>query len=184
MLNKFDPEVFTNIAKKASYTSHWEIIDPTIASHLLETTQLTDNNGNLPHRFVSIAVSTSLLSNPIPLISLLTSRVQFHLVLFKLKPNISPSLLSEFKATASAMVGKVPGLQRIDLGPPHPSTAHRSLGCDMGLVAVLDKPETIKIYAEHPEHQKWVSILCIAFFARRSLKSMFESWSNELLTIR
>ncbi|KAE8446580.1 hypothetical protein EG329_011773 [Mollisiaceae sp. DMI_Dod_QoI] len=78
----------------------------------------------------------------------------YHIVLFKLKPNISPSLLSEFKATALAMVGKVPGLQRIDLGPPHPSTAHRSLGFDMGLVAVLDKPETIKIYAEHPEHQK------------------------------
>jgi len=78
----------------------------------------------------------------------------YHIVLFKLKPNISPSIISEFKATASSMVGKIPGLQRIDIGPPHSSTAHRTLGYDMGLVAVLDKPETIKVYAEHPEHLK------------------------------
>ena len=52
------------------------------------------------------------------------------------------------------MVGKVPGLQRLDVNSPHPSTANRSMGYDMGLVAVLDKPETIKVYAEHPEHLK------------------------------
>lgn len=34
------------------------------------------------------------------------------------------------------------------------STAHRSQGYDMGLVAILDKAETIKVYAEHPEHLK------------------------------
>jgi hypothetical protein len=54
------------------------------------------------------------------------------------------------------MVGKVPGLQRLDINHPDPSTAHRTQGYDMGLVAVLDKPETIKTYAEHPEHLKSV----------------------------
>lgn len=54
------------------------------------------------------------------------------------------------------MVGKIPGLQKLDLNPPDPSTAHRSQGFDMGLVAILDKPETIKSYAEHPEHLKYV----------------------------
>ncbi|CZR60167.1 uncharacterized protein PAC_10063 [Phialocephala subalpina] len=78
----------------------------------------------------------------------------YHIILFKLKPNINPSTLSELKMAVLDMVGKVPGLQRVDIGPPHSITAHRALGFDMALVAVLDKPETIKAYAEHPEHLK------------------------------
>ena len=64
--------------------------------------------------------------------------------------------VQEFKQTAKDLVGKIPGLQRLDVGSPHVSTAHRSQGYNMGLVAILDKPETIKVYAEHPEHLKYV----------------------------
>jgi hypothetical protein len=46
------------------------------------------------------------------------------------------------------------GLSRIDFGPPLESTAHRAQGYDLGLVAVLEKPEDVKVYAEHPSHQK------------------------------
>ncbi|ETN41332.1 uncharacterized protein HMPREF1541_03267 [Cyphellophora europaea CBS 101466] len=76
----------------------------------------------------------------------------YHIVLFKLKPNTPPARLQEWIAAAQGMVGQIPGLQRIDLNPPDPSSASRAQGFDMGLVAVLDKPETIGVYAAHPAH--------------------------------
>jgi hypothetical protein len=50
------------------------------------------------------------------------------------------------------MVGQIPGLLKMDVGPPHASTASRAQGYDMGLVAVLDKAETIAVYAKHDAH--------------------------------
>ncbi|KIY00064.1 uncharacterized protein Z520_03749 [Fonsecaea multimorphosa CBS 102226] len=78
----------------------------------------------------------------------------YHIVLFKLKPNVSSSDIDQLRHAVVGMVGKVPGLIRADIDPPHSSTAHRSQGYNMGLVAVLDGPETIKCYCEHPEHQR------------------------------
>lgn len=51
------------------------------------------------------------------------------------------------------------GLQKIDLGPPVPATAARAKGFDYGLVAILDKAENLKGYAEHPAHLKYVAQL-------------------------
>ena len=50
----------------------------------------------------------------------------------------------------------MPGLTRLDVAPPLPSTASRGKGYDLGLVAMLEKPEDVKVYAEHPEHQKYL----------------------------
>ena len=44
------------------------------------------------------------------------------------------------------------GLIRLDIGSPLPISAARVKGFDCGLVAVLDKPDTVKVYAEHPAH--------------------------------
>ena len=76
----------------------------------------------------------------------------YHIVLFKLKPNVPAEQLAAWIATAQKMVGQIPGLQRIDLNPPLPVSAARAQGFDMGLVAVLDKPETVEVYAKHPAH--------------------------------
>ncbi|KAK4630970.1 hypothetical protein CLAFUW4_03119 [Fulvia fulva] len=76
----------------------------------------------------------------------------YHIVLFKLKPGTPQEKVEELKAAGSAMVGQVPGLQRIDFGPPVLAT--RAHGFDIGLVAILDKKEDIKVYAEHPAHLK------------------------------
>ncbi len=46
------------------------------------------------------------------------------------------------------------GLIKIDVGPPLESTASRAKGFDFGLIAFLEKPEDVKVYAEHPLHQK------------------------------
>ena len=49
----------------------------------------------------------------------------------------------------------VAGLVKIDIGAPLESTAARAKGFDFGLVALLEKPDDVKVYAEHPEHQKY-----------------------------
>jgi Stress responsive A/B Barrel Domain len=54
------------------------------------------------------------------------------------------------------MTGKIPGLRKVETNTPLTSTAHRSKGFNMGLVAVLEKEGDIKVYAEHPAHLKYV----------------------------
>ena len=50
------------------------------------------------------------------------------------------------------MVGKIPGLVKLEVNKPLPSTAHRGQGFDMGLVAVLEKADDVAVYAKHPAH--------------------------------
>lgn len=93
------------------------------------------------------------------------------IVLFKLKPTVTSDQVGELKSAISGMVGHIPGsnqmqlsgklvltlvlgLVKIDVGPPLESTAARAKGFDYGLVATLEKPEDVKVYAEHPVHQK------------------------------
>ncbi|KAK4940588.1 hypothetical protein LTR10_019347 [Elasticomyces elasticus] len=76
----------------------------------------------------------------------------YHIVLMKFKPHVGDAEIEKLKAGAANMVGKIPGLQSVELNKPHPSTAHRSQGFDFGLVAVFDKAETIKVFADHPVH--------------------------------
>ena len=44
------------------------------------------------------------------------------------------------------------------MGPPLISTAERAQGYSLALVATLDKPETLPIYTDHPEHVKYVGL--------------------------
>jgi len=78
----------------------------------------------------------------------------YHIVLFKLKPGTPAEKVEEIKAAGYAMVGQVPGLSKIDFAPPLESTAHRSKGFDLGLVAILEKPEDVAVYVAHPAHVK------------------------------
>ena len=70
---------------------------------------------------------------------------------------MTPGQVSEFVGAAKSMVGKVPGLRSLEANTPHPSTAHRGQGFNMGLVAVLEKADDIKVYAEHPAHMECVA---------------------------
>ncbi|KAF2757704.1 hypothetical protein EJ05DRAFT_476918 [Pseudovirgaria hyperparasitica] len=76
----------------------------------------------------------------------------YHVVLFKRKPEVSDGQIATWKAAASGMVGRIPGLHSLKVGPPHASTAHRSQGFNVAVIAVLDGADTIKVYAEHPVH--------------------------------
>lgn len=46
------------------------------------------------------------------------------------------------------------GLLKWDCNSPLPITAHRAKGYDMCLVAVLEKPEHVQVYADHPAHHE------------------------------
>jgi len=48
------------------------------------------------------------------------------------------------------------GLLKFDCAPPLAMTAQRAKGYDLGLVAVLEKPEDVPVYADHPAHQKYM----------------------------
>ncbi|OAP60692.1 hypothetical protein AYL99_05694 [Fonsecaea erecta] len=76
----------------------------------------------------------------------------YHIVLFKLKPGVTGAQVAAWGAQAKAMVGQIPGLRKLEINTPLPSTAHRGQGFNCGLVAILDKAEDVKVYAEHPAH--------------------------------
>ena len=54
------------------------------------------------------------------------------------------------------MVGQIPGLTKLEVNGPLASTAARGQGFNMGLVAILEKADDVKVYAEHPAHLKYV----------------------------
>jgi hypothetical protein len=54
------------------------------------------------------------------------------------------------------MVGQVPGLKSLKTNTPLPICVPRAKGFDMGLVAVLEKPEDLPVYAVHPAHLEYV----------------------------
>ncbi|KAI1342534.1 hypothetical protein F5Y15DRAFT_413041 [Xylariaceae sp. FL0016] len=77
-----------------------------------------------------------------------------HIVLFKLKPNISQAQIAKMKTTGQAMVGVIPGLRSFEMGPPLASTAHRAKGFDLGIMTVMETEQDVLAYADHPAHQK------------------------------
>ncbi|KAK3671611.1 hypothetical protein LTR78_008534 [Recurvomyces mirabilis] len=78
----------------------------------------------------------------------------YHIVLFKLKQGVKPEQIAQMSTLAKGMVGQIPGLRKLDFGGPLPVTAGRGKGYDMGIVAILDKPDDVTVYAQHPAHQE------------------------------
>ncbi|KAI0897249.1 hypothetical protein F4806DRAFT_461440 [Annulohypoxylon nitens] len=76
----------------------------------------------------------------------------YHIVLFKLKPGVKQEVIDEFVARAKSMVNEVPGLTKVDIGPPLPVSVPRGQGYNMALVSVLGKQEDLPVYAAHPAH--------------------------------
>ena len=64
--------------------------------------------------------------------------------------------LSAWAKEAKAMVGQIPGLSKLEINKPLPSTAHRGQGFDMALVAILEKADDVQVYAEHRAHLEYV----------------------------
>ncbi|KAK2784870.1 hypothetical protein FQN52_008806 [Onygenales sp. PD_12] len=82
----------------------------------------------------------------------------FHIVLLKLKPGVTPEQVQQFHTQCKAMVGQVPGLREMHTNPPMAITAARAKGFDMGLVAILEKPEDLPVYGAHSSHQPVIKL--------------------------
>ncbi|KAJ5950393.1 Dimeric alpha-beta barrel [Penicillium vulpinum] len=76
----------------------------------------------------------------------------YHIVLFRLKPGVTPEQIATWKEKSHGMVGKIPGLLSLKSGTPLPISIPRAQGFDMGLVAVLETAEHVASYAVHPAH--------------------------------
>ncbi|KAJ4856728.1 stress responsive a/B barrel domain-containing protein [Trichoderma breve] len=77
----------------------------------------------------------------------------YHVVLFKLKPDVTAEQVDDLREMVLGMHGQIPGLLKISFGEPLPITASRAQGFNIGIVAILDKADTIPIYAAHAAHQ-------------------------------
>jgi len=75
----------------------------------------------------------------------------YHIVLFKMKPT-TPEKITEMHRLANAMIGTVPGLKKINLGPPILDA--RAKGFNHALVAILGTKDDLAVYAEHEAHLK------------------------------
>ncbi|PYH92812.1 hypothetical protein BO71DRAFT_382773 [Aspergillus ellipticus CBS 707.79] len=76
----------------------------------------------------------------------------YHIVLFRLKKGVTTSDIEGWSQVMKTIVGKIPGLLEVHTNPPLAATASRAKGFDMGLVAILEKPEDVQVYMEHPVH--------------------------------
>ncbi|KAH8698388.1 stress responsive A/B barrel domain protein [Talaromyces proteolyticus] len=76
----------------------------------------------------------------------------YHVVLFRLKPGVTQSQITNWAQIAKDMVGKIPGLVSLQANQPLPISVPRAKGFNMGIVAVLEKPEDLQVYATHPAH--------------------------------
>lgn len=70
----------------------------------------------------------------------------------------SRQVTAESEFTMSDWFG-LKGLLDLKCNPPMASTAHRSNGFNMGFVSILDKPESVSVYAAHPAHLEYVTRL-------------------------
>ncbi|GAA5936989.1 Dabb family protein [Sporobolomyces koalae] len=78
-----------------------------------------------------------------------------HIVLTKLNGQQPENWNSDISATGQAMVGRIPGLIKCEVGPALESTKWRTQGWDQMLYAEIEDEEALKAYADHPVHVEY-----------------------------
>ncbi|GAA5901647.1 Dabb family protein [Sporobolomyces salmoneus] len=78
-----------------------------------------------------------------------------HVVLTKLNGQQPANWKEDISSTGQAMVGKIPGLLRCEVGPLLESTKWRAQGWDQMLFAELESEEALKLYADHEVHVEY-----------------------------
>lgn len=73
-----------------------------------------------------------------------------HVVLMKFKPDNKAANMSEACARLRGMLGRVPTLRELEVGPHAEASSARSL--DVALVTRFDDLAGLRAYAEHPVH--------------------------------
>ncbi len=75
-----------------------------------------------------------------------------HVVLVQWRNDVSDEAREQARADARHMVGRIPGIVRVDEGPSE-SPEGLEQGFDWGLVVTFDSPESRDGYIPHPVHR-------------------------------
>ena len=83
------------------------------------------------------------------------TRVLQHLVLLKLRSNVTSQEVQDLKDNLLGMVGKIDGVLWVDFGAQqcmYPSYSDRSKGYTHILIVTLRDEKSLEAYDSHPEH--------------------------------
>ncbi|POY73476.1 hypothetical protein BMF94_3413 [Rhodotorula taiwanensis] len=75
-----------------------------------------------------------------------------HTVFWKWNGQQPADYTEQLRTAAQAMVGQIPGLKRVEVGPALESTKARSQGWETMLYAEIESEEALKVYADHDAH--------------------------------
>ncbi|BGP29176.1 hypothetical protein JCM10296v2_000914 [Rhodotorula toruloides] len=78
-----------------------------------------------------------------------------HTVFWKFNGQQPANFVEQLREKAKGMVGVIPGLTKIEVGPPMPLTKARSQGWEAMLYAELESEDALKAYAPHPAHEEF-----------------------------
>ncbi|BGP37058.1 hypothetical protein JCM10450v2_000967 [Rhodotorula kratochvilovae] len=82
-----------------------------------------------------------------------------HCVYWKFNDQLPAGYIEgTLRPAAQAMVGKIPGLTRVELGPPLESTKARNQGWQAMLYSELDSEDDLKVYATHEVHEHFKTL--------------------------
>lgn len=91
-----------------------------------------------------------------------------HIVLWNLHPTAEGRSAAQnaqrAKEALESLVGVVPGLLSAEVGF---DTLHSDASADLSLYAVLESPETLPLYQDHPAHQALLPMMRAITSARR-----------------
>jgi len=79
----------------------------------------------------------------------------YHLVLCKLKPNVSEQQIQEFERAWHALKKEIPGLLSIE-GGPDMSVENLNKGYNRAYVVKFTNNEARDVYVSHPQHKAFV----------------------------
>ncbi|KAI9019723.1 hypothetical protein DFJ74DRAFT_674169 [Hyaloraphidium curvatum] len=73
-----------------------------------------------------------------------------HTVFLRVKPDSTPEAVAAFQAGLKGMVGKVPGITRLEVGPTF--TTSQAAGFTHMIVIEFASKEDLEAFRPHPDH--------------------------------
>lgn len=79
-----------------------------------------------------------------------------HMVMWRMKPDVTEAQMMEMKALLEGLIGKVESLLEIEVGVDYQRNEASS---DLCLSSLFNDEAGVKTYATHPEHLKVVAVV-------------------------
>lgn len=118
-------------------------------------------------------LSITLVNHPTQYIPASRQILTSPIVLARSKSDVTEAQLADFTSSVQSLVGQIPGLQTLKAGYPYPSTASRTHGFNVAVIALLERSEDLQVYTDHPAHTRYVEVDMFHMPASRSMTLMF-----------